>query len=66
VRNNWDERSRLVLGLSATGVALSKDAPNKDFIYKGAEQMGWVVNTDGMHTPDLTVPISQLAKAIQN
>jgi hypothetical protein len=66
VRNNWDERRRLVLGLSATGVALSKDSPNKDFIYKGAEQMGWVVTTDGACTPDLTVPISQLAKAIHN
>lgn len=66
VRNNWDERHRLVLGLSATGVALSKDSPNKDFIYKGAEQMGWVVTADGTRTPDLTVPISQLAKAIQN
>lgn len=65
VRNNWDEHHRLVLGLSATGVALSKDSPNKDFIYKGAEQMGWVVTTEGDHTPDLTVPISQLAKAIQ-
>jgi hypothetical protein len=66
VRNNWDERQRLVLGLSATGIALSKESPNKDFIYKGAEQMGWVVTADGAHTPDLTVPISQLAKAIQN
>lgn len=66
VRNNWDERSRLVLGLSATGVALSKDSPNKDFIYKGAEQMGWVVTANGTHTPDLTAPITQLAKAIQS
>jgi hypothetical protein len=66
VRNNWDERRRLVLGLSATGVELSKDFPNKDFIYKGAEQMGWVVNTDGARTPDLTFPITQLAKAIES
>lgn len=66
VRNNWDERRRLVLGLSATGVALSEDAPNEDFIYKGAEQMGWAVTTDGIHTPDLTIPISLLAKAIQS
>jgi hypothetical protein len=66
LRNNWDEPSRLVLGLSATEVTLSKDSPNEDFIYKGAEQMGWVVTTDGKHTPDLTAPISQLAKAIRN
>lgn len=66
VRNNWDEDHRLVVGLSATGIALSKDSPNKDFIYKGAEQMGWVVTSDGARTPDLTVPITQLAKAIQS
>ncbi len=66
VLNNWGERHRLVLGLSATGVELSKDSPNKDFIYNGAEQMGWVVTTDGAHTPDLTFPITQLAKAIES
>lgn len=66
VRNNWDEHRRLVLGLSATGVTLSKDSPNTDFIYKGAEQMGWVVTTEGVRTPDLTVPVSLLAKAIQS
>lgn len=66
VRNNWDERHRLVFGLSATGVALSKDSPNQDFIYKGAEQMGWVVTTDGASTPDLTLPITLLAKAIRS
>ena len=65
VRNNWDEQHRLVLGLSATGVALSIEAPNEDFIYRGAEQMGWVVTEDGAHTADLTIPISKLAQAIQ-
>lgn len=66
VRNNWGEHRWLVLGLSATGVELSKDSPNEDFVYKGAEQMGWVVTADGARTPDLTLPITQLAKAIQN
>ena len=66
VRNNWEEHRRLVFGLSATGVALSMDAPNKDFIYKGAEQMGWVVHPNGSWTPDLTTPINQLASAIQS
>lgn len=66
VRNNWVENRSIVLGLSATGVALSKESPNRDFIYKGAEQMGWVVASDGTRTPDLTVPIAQLAKAVQS
>lgn len=65
IANNWSEQRRIVLGLSATGVALSKAAPNVDFIYKGADQMGWVVDTDGTYSPDLTLPIANLAKAIQ-
>lgn len=66
VRNNWDERQRLVFGLSSTGVALSKESPNNEFISKGPEQMGYVVRTDGSRTSDLTTPIAQLARIIQN
>lgn len=66
LRNNWDARQRLVFGLSATGVALFKESPNKEFIYQGPEQMGYVVRTDGSRTPDLTTPIAQLARIIQN
>lgn len=64
IRNNWEEQRRLIFGLSATHVALSKDAPNHDFIYKGAEQMGWIVTTAGTSNPDLTIPIAQLAQAL--
>jgi len=28
--------------------------------------MGWVVDADGQHSPDLTLPIARLAAAIQN
>ncbi|STR44787.1 TRAFAC clade GTPase domain-containing protein [Iodobacter fluviatilis] len=66
IRNNWIEPRRLVLGLSATEVTLSKDSPNQDFINKGAEHMGWVVSTDGTLSKDLTSPVSLLAKAIQS
>lgn len=66
ISNNWSEQRRIVLGLSATGVALSKAAPNQDFIYKGAEVMGWIVDADGEHSPDLTLPIAKLAVAIQS
>lgn len=66
IRNNWSEQRRIVLGLSATGVALTKASPNQDFIYKGAEAMGWVVDADGQHSPDLTLPIARLAAAIQS
>jgi hypothetical protein len=65
ITNNWSEQRRIVLGLSATGVALTKASPNQDFIYKGAEVMGWVVDADGQHSPDLTLPIARLAAAIQ-
>lgn len=66
ISNNWSEQRRIVLGLSATGVALSKASPNQDFIYKGAEAMGWVVDADGKHSPDLTLPIARLAASIQS
>ena len=66
IRNNWSEQRRIVLGLSATGVALSKASPNQDFIYRGAEAMGWVVDADGQHSLDLTLPIAKLAAAIQS
>lgn len=64
--NNWSEQRRIVLGLSATGVALSKAAPNQDFIYKGAEAMGWIVDANGEYSPDLTLPIAELTLAIQS
>ena len=66
ISNNLSEQRRIVMGLSATGVALSKASPNQDFIYKGAEAMGWVVDADGKHSPDLTLPIARLAAAIQS
>ncbi|WP_374341625.1 hypothetical protein [Methyloversatilis sp.] len=66
ISNNWSEQRRIVLGLSATGVALFKASPNQDFIYKGAEAMGWVVDADGKHSPDLTLPIARLAASIQS
>lgn len=66
IANNWNEQRRIVLGLSATGVALSKASPNVDFIYKGAEQMGWVIAADGTSSPDLTLPIAKLAQIIKS
>ena len=66
ISNNWSEQRRFVLGLSATGAALSKTSPNQDFICKGAEAMGWIVDVDGKHSPDLTLPIAKLAAAIQS
>lgn len=66
VRNNWAEHHRLVFGLSATGIALSKETPNKDFIHKGPERMGYVVHMDGSRASDLTAPITLLANTIQS
>ncbi len=64
LENNWEGDDILIFGLSATGVALSKESPNKDFIFKGAEQMGWAISSDGERTTDLTMPIAKLAEAI--
>lgn len=66
LENNWDENGILIFGLSATGVALTKESPNKDFIYKGAEHMGWAISNEGTQTTDLTMPIAELANAVHN
>jgi hypothetical protein len=66
LENNWDESDILIFGLSATGVSLTKESPNKDFIFKGAEHMGWAICNDGTQTTDLTMPIAELAKAVHD
>lgn len=65
IENTWEADSRLLFGLSATEVALSKETPNEDFICKGAEHMGYVVRPDGSRTPDLTTPIADLADVVR-
>jgi len=56
--SNWLDSS--VLGLSALGRALKEKEPDEDYITQGSEQFGYVIQDDGMHSPDLTLPIRKL------
>ena len=58
VASNWEDSS--VLGLSALGRALDKEAPDERYINEGSEQFGYVVLKDGTHCSDLTLPIRKL------
>jgi len=60
VRSTWGARAS-VLGLSALGVELDKNQVNDDFIDRGPENSGFVVEADGRSSPDLTIPILRLA-----
>ena len=59
--SNWLDFS--VLGLSALGRALDEQNPDEDYINQGSEQFGYVVQEDGIHSPDLTLPIRKLLAA---
>jgi Double-GTPase 1 len=65
VRSNWGARAS-VLGLSALGVELDKERVNGDFIDRGPENSGFVVEADGRSNPDLTIPIVRLADMSRN
>lgn len=58
VTTNWADAS--ILGLSALGRALNDQEPDEDYITKGSEGFGYVVQEDGTHSPDLTLPIRKL------
>lgn len=58
IHNTWAKPG--VMGLSALGQALSPTAPNEEYSNLGPEQFGYVVLPDGLHSPDLTLPIQYL------
>ena len=58
VESNWEDSS--VLGLSALGRALDKEAPDESYIAQGSEQFGYVILEDGSRSTDLTLPIWKL------
>jgi hypothetical protein len=60
----WGNDMSSVLGLSALGCALSTTIPNEEFINKGPEKFGFIVDENGERTKDLTMPIVKLAAAL--
>jgi hypothetical protein len=58
IRSNW--RSPAVLGLSALERPLSPHDRDAEYVSRGPEEFGYVVQADGRRSSDLTVPIKQL------
>ncbi len=58
IRSNW--YVPMVLGLSALERPLSPNERDAEYICRGPEEFGYVVKSDGSHSPDLTVPVELL------
>jgi hypothetical protein len=56
----WEPESLTVVGVSALGKALSKDADDEEFIDRGPHRQGFVVLPNGSKTDDLTWPLNKL------
>lgn len=58
IRSNW--HAPVVLGLSALGRSLNPHDRDQEYIDRGPEKFGYVVQADGSQSPDLTIPIELL------
>lgn len=54
----WAEDNVTFIGLSSTGKTLSNDNVDDEYIDKGPENFGYIVNPNGVKEPDLTLSIS--------
>jgi hypothetical protein len=64
LRSNWQPGSVRVVGLSALERPLKEDSRDEEFIDKGPEQFGYIVDENGLQTKDLTMmfkPFIQVA-----
>lgn len=57
VSQTWDSKSLNIIGLSSTEKSLDRTKADKDFVKKGPEKFGYIVNPDGSKEPDLTKSI---------
>ncbi len=64
VRSIWGTHSS-IFGLSALGVELDVKEVNEDFIDRGAENSGFIVEVDGRSNLDLTIPIVRLFEMLR-
>ena len=58
VEANWSPQALHVLGLSALERSLSEDIQDEDYIERGPESFGYVVEADGTHSADLTLALT--------
>jgi len=58
INSIWAEDTVTFIGLSSTGKTLSNDNIDEEYIDKGPENFGYIVNPNGVKEPDLTLSIS--------
>jgi hypothetical protein len=61
---NWHPDRLSIFGLSALGKPLREDGKDSEYIDLGPGHFGFVVLPDGSHSPDLTIPIADLAAMV--
>ncbi|KQT48124.1 hypothetical protein ASG47_07040 [Devosia sp. Leaf420] len=60
---NWEPGALHVLGLSALERALSEDTVDEEYVDRGPESFGYMVQPDGTRDKDLTLAITPLLRA---
>lgn len=58
IHSKWDKP--LIMGLSALGKVLNMEIPDDEYQNSGPEKFGYIVQPNGTHSPDLTLPITFL------
>lgn len=58
IHSKWEKP--LIMGLSALGKSLDKKINDSEYQTSGPEKFGYVVEVDGVHNSDLTLPINYL------
>jgi hypothetical protein len=65
INTRWGSCKSAVFGLSALESALSTEKANEEFINRGPEHFGYVIEPDGKRTGDLTLPIVRVAELVK-
>jgi hypothetical protein len=60
IRGNWHDESVFVIGLSSLERPLDPRKSDEEFISKGPESFGYIIQPDGMRNADLTWPLSRM------
>lgn len=63
IRSNW--RAPIVLGLSALERHLSPHDRDVEYVTRGPEEFGYMVQADGSRSSDLTIPIELLVNRVE-
>ncbi|MGH7437388.1 MAG: hypothetical protein ACRENE_17050, partial [Polyangiaceae bacterium] len=59
---NWWPNALSVWGLSSLGKALPKDVPDAEYLERGPEHFGYVIDERGERSADLCAPVAWLAR----